>query len=366
VKADKLKALVKRLRPYLPGIAVAVALPLLLGAAFHASFTRVPVGRLAVRQDNWGGGIDSRVYGPGLHFGVRGLVSWHLLEAGTHIEHFTRFREAGSGTAPIVIRSRDNNTVAVDVTVSYTIKPGEAHRLVERGLELDYATRARNATTSILRRELAKLESTDWFDANVRRTGVRALVPLLDAAFGEFHLTCRGMQIHGFSYPKEFEQKLQEKQITHQRGRLAKARTLVQEAQATVGVYRAQTDGLVAEERARKQGRLASERAELLLQTQRVRSETKTHTRTLRARVDAEFAADLAGADLELEQVEAAAHRQHLEALSSPGGRWYLAQRAAQKLNVKSVLLNSTDAGVPNFLDLDQVVALLVGQGPPD
>lgn len=356
----------RRLKPYLPVLAVAMAVPLLLGAAFHAGFTRVPVGRLAVRQDNWGGGIDPEVYGPGLHFGVRGLVSWHLLEAGTQIEHFTRFREAGSGTAPIVIRSRDNNTVAVDVTVSYAIEPGEAHRLVERGLELDYATRARNVTTSILRRELAKLESTDWFDAGVRRNGVRALVPMLDAAFAEFHLTCRGMQIHGFSYPKEFEQKLQEKQITHQRGRLAKARTRVQEAQATVGVYRAQTDGLVAAERARKQGELASERAQLRLETQRVLSQTKTHTRTLRARVDAEYATDLADADLELEEVEAAAHRQHLETLSSPGGRWYLAQRAAQALNVKSVVLNSTDAGVPNFLDLDEVVALLVGRAPTD
>jgi hypothetical protein len=52
------------------------------------------------------------------------------------------------------------------------------------------------------------------------------------------------------------------------------------------------------------------------------------------------------------------------ELWDSPAGRILLAQRAAENLNLQSIMLNSNDPRVPSFLDLDQVVRLLLGSAP--
>ena len=48
-----------------------------------------------------------------------------------------------------------------------------------------------------------------------------------------------------------------------------------------------------------------------------------------------------------------------------PGGRLYLARGAAQNLQIKRVVLDPMDARVPNILDLDELLDLLIGSERP-
>ena len=50
------------------------------------------------------------------------------------------------------------------------------------------------------------------------------------------------------------------------------------------------------------------------------------------------------------------------EALEPAGGRLYLAREAASNLRFGAVMLNSNDPRVPSILDLDGMVALLIGE----
>ena len=66
--------------------------------------------------------------------------------------------------------------------------------------------------------------------------------------------------------------------------------------------------------------------------------------------------------ELALREAESLRERLRNEALESAGGRLYLACEAASNLRIEKVTLNSNDPSVPSILDLDELVALLVGR----
>jgi hypothetical protein len=49
------------------------------------------------------------------------------------------------------------------------------------------------------------------------------------------------------------------------------------------------------------------------------------------------------------------------KALAGGSGRYWLARRAAENLNIRQVTLDPGDPGVPSVLDLDEMVKMLVG-----
>jgi hypothetical protein len=93
---------------------------------------------------------------------------------------------------------------------------------------------------------------------------------------------------------------------------------------------------------------------ESLAAIHQVQSEAKSEEVRLRAQ-----------GQLVLAQAGALSERLHNEVLEGPGGRLYLAREAAQNLNIKRVVLDPTDPRVPNILDLDELLDLLVGSLRP-
>jgi hypothetical protein len=73
----------------------------------------------------------------------------------------------------------------------------------------------------------------------------------------------------------------------------------------------------------------------------------------------------LARGQLALARAGALSERLHNEILEGPGGRLYLAREAAQNLKIKRVVLDPTDPRVPNILDLDELLDLLIGSERP-
>ena len=73
----------------------------------------------------------------------------------------------------------------------------------------------------------------------------------------------------------------------------------------------------------------------------------------------------LAQGQLVLAKAGALSERLHNEVLEGPGGRLYLAREAAQNLKIKRVVLDPADPRVPNILDLDELLDLLIGSERP-
>lgn len=117
--------------------------------------TTVGPNQIGVRQSAASGVLDSDL-GPGWHMRIPGMHKYILLPSNYFVLDFTEDKVGPQ--KPLVIRTKDNNTVDLDVSVPVRIKPGEAHLLVEAGnhvLDPDgryrYMRLAEETATSVLR-----------------------------------------------------------------------------------------------------------------------------------------------------------------------------------------------------------------------
>ncbi len=333
----------------------------LLGRGAAHVLVRIPAGTVGVRAVKWGGGIEERDFGCGLELGIPGLHEWYLLEAGSLALSFAAKPSQPGDRGPLEIRTRDNNSVKIEATIAYRIRAGEAHMLVREGLEKDFKRRARSTVEDALRAELGNLTSEDWFDTDRRLAELARIEPLIDDAFGEFHLDLLSLQIHSSTFPAAFEEKLQEKQVYAQTAKLSAAKRLVEDAGAEAGRIIKETEAAEKKALAEADKRLQEEKSASLLAVTTITARASRYDRETRAQADLRYERLVAEGQLALDQASAEGERLRLAALAGDGGELYLAREAARNLRIDRVELDATDPRVPLLLDLDELSGILIG-----
>ena len=126
----------------------------------------VEPGQIGVRQSAASGVLDEDL-SPGWHWRIPGLHKLIVLPSSYFMLDFTE--DDKGPQKPLEIRTKDNNTVDLDVSVPVRIKPGQAHAIVQAGnhvLDSDglfrYQRLAQETATSVLREELASLDSVGF------------------------------------------------------------------------------------------------------------------------------------------------------------------------------------------------------------
>ncbi|MBL0219726.1 MAG: hypothetical protein IPQ07_38400 [Myxococcales bacterium] len=94
---------------------------------------RVAPNEIGVRQSATSGVLASDL-GPGWHWRIPGLHKLIVLPSAYFMLDYTE--DDNGPQKPLVIRTKDNNTVELDVSVPLRIKPGEANELVAAGNHL--------------------------------------------------------------------------------------------------------------------------------------------------------------------------------------------------------------------------------------
>ena len=347
------------------GVLVLVILGLV---GFQVLFELVPPAHIGVKRNLWGGsGIIQEDQPPGFHWGVSGVHQWHLLDGRTH---FVTFAESNSGVRTsaarpaLDIRTRDNNSASLDVTVTYRIMDGKAHLIVGKGLENTYRDRTVSAIEGVLREELARLTPEEFVNTATRVKRAADALPLLREKLADFFVEPERILIRAARFPVDYEAKLQEKQLTRQRALLAPAKEAVENQLQITGSYEVESQALAKEVRAEWDKRLQTESSENQVTIAGIFAEADVYDRGTRADADATFLTYVAEGDLALERSEAPRAELRNQALDTVGGRIYLASQAAENLRFDHVTLNSNDENVPSVLDVDEMVRLLMGQKP--
>ncbi|MCK6448850.1 MAG: hypothetical protein L6Q99_20845 [Planctomycetes bacterium] len=340
---------------------IAAALAAVTLAVAWGGFERVPVATIGVKQTVFGGGgLVERDFAPGLVRSTRGLDAWHFLDARTHFLAFG-WESDGADLPVLDLRTKDGNEVKVCVTVPYRIVPGEGWLLVRDGLKATYRALARTTAQSLLMQELAELSSSDFASTVTRQARCRDALPKLNALLAPYHLVAESIQIHQVLFWTEYEKKLQAKQLTKQLALEAEAATEVEEERRSHTL----AEEIDAEEkrvRAEKDKEIQEVVAKAELEIAEIRAEAKRYDELVRAAALAEYERADAEGRLGLARAEALREKLAQEVNESAGGRILLARKAAEKLRIRSVTLDSRDPRVPNPLDLDAMVALLVGK----
>ena len=352
-------------------LVVGVAVLAVAGVALAALVTeRIPPAVIGVKQNQIAGGIAERDYGTGYHMGISGVHKWYRLDGRVHFVTFSRERlgKIGSDTntdfaSSLEIRTSDNNTASLDVTMTYRIQPGAGWKLVQSGLHLQYRDRVRDVIAGLLREELSKLSPEDFVSTDVRLQRVEETMPLVREQLAQYYVEPISLLIRAVRFPAEYEQKLQLKQLTRQSSELAKAREKQERQRLITDGYEKETEAREKRLRGEWEVRLQEERSANQVRIAEILADARIYTQTTRAEAEANYVASIAEGELEVARAEALRDELRNAALDTKGGRILLAKQAADNLDIRDVTLNSNDPGVPTVLDIGELVELLIG-GP--
>ena len=184
------------------------------------ALTEVEAGTVGVRYNN-ALGLHKQDLKPGFHLEIAGLQRVYRLPSKYLQIDYDR-DEAFS------VRTKDNNTIQLDVSIPYRIKPGEAWHVMHAGNHLDlgdgkyrFQRFAEQTATSVLREHLAELQTEDFYDTDRRLTVTGQALKVLNTKLAAYNLEARTILIRATYFRDEYE--IQLAQIQLQRTKLLTA-----------------------------------------------------------------------------------------------------------------------------------------------
>ena len=372
--------------------------------------TTVEVGTVGVRFSS-ASGVVERDLSPGFRTEIAGLHKVQLLPSSFFFLNYDNEDQ-------FTIRTKDNNTVRVDVSIPYRIKVGEAWKITEAGNQIRdgggvfrFERFADRAATDVLNSTLSKLSSEDFYDSTRRLEVAAEALGVLNQKLSEYHLEADAILIRRANFRAEYEIQLRQIQLNEQNKLLDNAKSAVANEQQRLDTYEQQTQALVAAseqdwarkiadlDRAYQVGTLEinefgpgsarraldtlaeGERLTLAKQTgaifgrspdeisdahllgiKNIQAETKEYYDRTQAAADGIKARLLAEANSEVAQVQAAFESRLNGLLNSRAGRAYVAYEAAANVKFDEKLTFQSDDGIPSILRLRDFAEQFMGQ----
>ena len=206
----------------------------------HLIVATVPPGMVGVRQSMISG-ITEEDLGPGWHWQIRPIHKMLMLPTAYFLLDYDK-GDLGP-QQPLQIRTKDNNLVELDVDVPIRIKPGEAHLIVRAGNHVKdgdlfrYQKLADQTAVSVLREELAHLESNGFYDTEKRLDIQKVATEKLNTALKDLHLEAAAVLIRAVRFQPGYEQQLQQIQLNEQNRLLDGSKQDQAKAQQTLDNY---------------------------------------------------------------------------------------------------------------------------------
>jgi hypothetical protein len=185
-----------------------------------ACMTRVEPSEVGVRQSAMSG-VHEDDQTPGWHWQVPGIHKMIVLPSTYFMLDYTEDDKGPQKS--LVIRTKDNNIVLLDVSVPIRIKPGEAHSLVIDGNHVQdpdgrfrYQRLAEETATSVLREEMATLDSVGFYSTERRLAATAKAAEQLNKQLAPMHLEAQAVLVRQAVFRPEYEKQLQQIQLNEQ------------------------------------------------------------------------------------------------------------------------------------------------------
>jgi regulator of protease activity HflC (stomatin/prohibitin superfamily) len=384
---------------------------LVLVVARAIALTTVEPGWVGVRYNNVSG-LYKKDLQPGWHLELLGLQRVFRLPSRYLLINYV---EQGR----LSIRTKDNNTVDIEVTIPYRIKPGKAHRVMQAGnhlLDPDGRFRferiAGDTIISVLREDLAELRSQDFYNTDRRLAVANEALRRLNAQLGAQQLEASAVLIRGIYFRDEYELQLARIQLNSQQKLLDHAKQTVAERKQRFDSFEEQTNAMAASrvqdwlrriadlERAYHVGfvdttgdttpgaarralealtpeartALVAHAAQILgvaeedateghlLGISNIQAETTEFSRRIRTSAEAVSARLEAEGNARLAAVRGTYETRLNALMNSAGGRAYVAHDAAQHVTFSETLTFHSQGGIPSVLRLKDFAEQFMGQ----
>ncbi len=360
---------------------------------------------IGVRQSATSGVLDEDL-GPGWHMRIPGIHKLIRLPSNYFMLDFTS--DDRGPQKPLEIRTKDNNTVDLDVSVPIRIKPGEANALVASGNHVQdpdgrfrYMRLAEETATSVLREEMAVLDSVGFYSTDRRLAVSDAALKMLNKQLAPMHLQAQAVLVRAVRFRSDYEKQLQQIQLNEQNKLLDAASQKLANVQQSLDNYQQGTNAQVAQraqewgqrqntlERAYQVGMLdvedatpgaarrqltamtpdavttmrataakifgldpASVSEPYLIGIKNIQAETLEYKSRITAEADALQGRLGAEGDAMVAKVQGEYETKLNALLGSPAGRAYVAYKAADNIKFADTLTFSDQGGIPAILRL--------------
>jgi hypothetical protein len=377
--------------------------------------TNVQPNEIGVRTSATSGVHDSDL-GPGWHMRIPGIHKMIKLPSNYFMLDFTN-DEVGP-QKPLVIRTKDNNVVELDVSVPVHIKVGEAHMLVEEGKHVQdpdgryrYMRLAEETATSVLREEMAVLDSEGFYKTERRLKAAEAAKDMLNKQLASIHLEAQAVLVREVRFRTEYERQLGQIQLNEQNKLLDAATQKLAGTQQALDNYQQVTNAQVAQRTqdwSKRQAELArayqvgliegadntpgAARKKLgsmaagdvttlhesaakvfgvdeasvsdayLIGIKNIQAETLEYKNRVTAEADAISARLGAEGDAMVAKVQGEYENKLNALLGSPAGKAYVAWQAADNVKFADTLTFSSAEGIPAVLRLRQFAESFMGR----
>jgi regulator of protease activity HflC (stomatin/prohibitin superfamily) len=365
------------------------------------ALTYVEIGKIGVRYNNAGGLLESDLE-PGWHLAVAGMHKVWQLPA-----HYIIINYAGSQR--MSIRTEDNNTVEMDISIPYRVIPQEGWMIMKAGNHLmdgngnyRFQRFAEQTATSVLRENLARLRSEDFYNTEKRQAVASSTLKILNEHLRDYHLEASKILVRATYFRGEYEQQLASIQLNEQKKLLDYAKESVAQKQQALDNYEQHTNAMQsakeqqwAQKIARLEGayqvgfvdigtnrkpgaarRVLSkllkvdkrklkkqalqvfeiEAAEItdghLIGIKNIEAETVEYDLRIRAEGEGISGRLKAEANAEIAKVKGAYEARLNQLLGSPAGRAYVAYNAAANVTFAPTLTFHSGDGIPSILRL--------------
>lgn len=205
------------------GNTLLIALVILLIAAPVVGFLSwTPVDEGNVRVVKKWGAATGTVFEPGAHF--INPVSQDTVRLSTRPQSYTMSNQQGEGNKAdtddsITVLTEDGLRVDIDITVRYRVDSVQAVKFYKNYRNLDAAEQRliRPSIRSVLRTEAGALPVTEIYTGQGQTKLKQAAQSALKEDFGRDGLILETVQIRRVNLPKQYEQAVEQKEITKQR-----------------------------------------------------------------------------------------------------------------------------------------------------
>lgn len=382
-----------------------------LFVARSAALTLVKPYEVGVRYNNALGLLEEDLQ-PGWHLEIVGLQKvWRLPTYYLFISY--------DEYTTLSIRTKDNNTVNVDVSVPYRIKPGHAWKIIRDGNHLEYTPKklrfqrlAEQTATSVLREKLAQLQSEDFYKTDRRLEVADETLNALNEKLASYHLEAETVLVRAAYFREQYENQLARIQLNEQQKLLDGAKQEVAEKRQQLDNYEQETNALVSAkeqdwahvladlDRAYQVGFIdtkgddspgaarralnalsESEREKLmakgaevlgreltsmtenhLLGIKNITAETQEYSLRVKAEANGIAARLKAEGEAKIAKVRGAYEARLNRLLDSPAGRAYVAYHAASNIKFADELTFQSRDGIPSVLRLGDFAKEFMGR----
>ena len=297
-------------------------------------------------------GVVEEDFAPGWHWNLGPLHSWTVFDSTVQTLEMTRNESLGDrrGRDDVEVQSADGYAVSVDVTIKYRISKGVAHKMLQQtGGRGGYKTLVRTQAKKACLAQFGAMKTEGFYNPAKRRETSAAVKKSLQSLLSENFVEVVDVLIKSVQFDPEYEKKIQQKKLADQEVQLNISMAAAEVMSGKRQVIEAETAKLLKIIKEEQQAAVMRMEAETNREVAKIEAEFDRFVTEKKADANLIAAENDAEGSLLVKKAEAEGERLRNESMRGVGGSTIVALEAAKNLNIKDMVISTTDLDIFNL-----------------